>query len=198
MKKDWTGNKATVFAQIGTIYKTKQTNPDRGLDYYATPPKALEDLLQREQFQNVWECADGEGYLCEVLKKYGLLAKHSDIVDRGCGEVIDFLKYQGEWDGDIITNPPYCYAMQFVLKALEIIPEGRKVAMLLKIQFLEGKQRRKLLFNENSPAKIYIWSDRISCALNGKFDEIKHGSPMMFAWFVWEKGSKGNTVIKWF
>jgi hypothetical protein len=198
MKKDWTGNKATVFAQIGTVYKTKRTNPDRGLDYYATPQKALEDLLQREQFQNVWECADGEGHLCGVLKKYGLLARHSDLVDRGCGSIIDFLKYQGEWEGDIITNPPYRYAMQFVLKALEIIPDGRKVAMLLKIQFLEGKQRRKLLFNENPPARIYVWSDRISCALNGKFDKIKHGSPMMFAWFVWEKGFKGDSIIKWF
>jgi hypothetical protein len=198
MKKDWIGNKATAFAQIGTIYQTKRTNPNRGVDYYATPPKALEDLLQREKFERVWECADGEGHLCGVLKKYGLLSKHSDLIDRGCGEIIDFLKWQGKWDGDIITNPPYRQALQFVLHALEIVPEGRKVAMLLKIQFLEGKQRRKLLFNDNRPIRIYVWSNRISCALNGKFDEIKHGSPMMFAWFVWEKGFKGDPVIKWF
>jgi len=198
MQKDWTGNKATPFAQLGVIYATKQTNPERGLDYYATPPKALEDLLQREKFENVWDVADGEGHLCNVLKKYGILGKHSDIVNRGCGEVIDFLQYEGKWNGDIITNPPYRYALQFVLKALEIIPEGRKVAMLLRIQFLEGKQRRKLLFNENPPARIYVWSDRISCALNGRFDEIKHGSPIMFAWFVWEKGFKGYPVVKWF
>jgi len=198
MKKDWTGNKATAFSQIGTIYNTKQTNPERGVDYYASPPKSLEDLLRVEKFENVWECADGEGHLCGVLKKYGILGKHSDLIYRGCGEGgVDFLLWSGTWNGDIITNPPYRYAQQFVEHALEIIPDGRKVAMLLKIQFLEGKNRKRL-FKNNPPKTIYVWSGRISCALNGKFDEIKHVSPMMFAWFVWEKGFKGDPFIKWF
>lgn len=38
----------------------------------------------------------------------------------------------------------YKYAQQFVEKALSIIPEGKKVAMFLKLQFLEGKARRAL------------------------------------------------------
>lgn len=197
MKKDWTGNKSTVFAQIGTIYQTKRTNPNRGVDYYATPPKALEDLLSVEKFSDVWECADGEGHLCDVLANHKILKKHSDLIDRGCGEVIDFLKYNGKWEDNIITNPPYRFAKEFVQKALDIIPERRKVAMLLKIQFLESKGRLNL-FRENPPKTIYVWSKRISCALNGKFDEIKHESPMMFAWFVWEKGFKGSPQIKWF
>ncbi len=197
MKKDWTGNKATAFSQIGTIYQTKQTNPDRGADYYASPPKALEDLLKVETFDNVWECADGEGYLCKVLKEKGILGKHTDLIDRGCGQGgIDFL-LENEWRGDIITNPPYKYAQNFVENALRIILTGRKVAMLLKIQFLEGKNRQKL-FKVNPPKKIYVWSGRISCALNGNFKNIKHGSPMMFAWFVWEKGFRGDPIVKWF
>ena len=49
-----------------------------------------------------------------------------------------------EWDGNIVTNPPYKYAQEFVEKALSIIPEGKKVAMFLKLTFLEGKARRAL------------------------------------------------------
>jgi len=194
--RDWIANKASTFALLGTDYKTKKTSPGRGRDYYATPPKALEDLLQQEKFEDVWECADGEGHLCRVLKSHGILAKHSDIVYRGCGEVIDFLKYEGKWNGDIITNPPYRWALDFVLKALEIVPERRKVAMLLRIQFLEGIRRRRQLLEENPPKRVYIWSRRIICALNGKFDEVK-SAVMMYGWFVWEKGFKGDPVIKW-
>lgn len=200
LKKDWTGNKATAFSQIGTIYETKQTDPNRGVDYYASPPQALRDLLKYESFENVWECADGAGHLCQVLKENGILGKHSDLIDRGCGERgIDFLDINGicQWPGDIITNPPYRYAQSFVEKALEIVFTGRKVAMLLKIQFLEGKNRQRL-FKANPPKTIYVWPGRITCALNGKFEDIKHGSPMMFGWFVWEKGFRGDPIIKWF
>lgn len=124
MKKDWTGNKSTAFAQIGTIYKTKQTNPDRGFDYYASPPQALEDLLAYEKFERVWECADGEGHLCRVLNRHGILARHSDLIDRGCGEGgVDFLAQNEIWNGDIITNPPYRYGKEFAEHALEILPK---------------------------------------------------------------------------
>ena len=63
------------------------------------------------------------------------------LMDRGFGETgIDFLSIDNlEWNGDIITNPPYKYAQEFIEKALQIIPEGNKVAMFLKIQFMEGK-----------------------------------------------------------
>ena len=68
-----------------------------------------------------------------------------DLVDRGYGEVADFLAIDNlEWDGNIVTNPPYKYAQEFVEKALSIIPKGKKVAMFLKLTFLEGKARRAL------------------------------------------------------
>ena len=68
-----------------------------------------------------------------------------DLVDRGYGEVADFLAIDNlEWDGNIVINPPYKYAQEFVEKALSIIPKGKKVAMFLKLTFLEGKARRAL------------------------------------------------------
>lgn len=48
------------------------------------------------------------------------------------------------WDGDILTNPPYKYEKEFIEHAMTIIPDGRKVFMFLKLQFLEGKARGEL------------------------------------------------------
>lgn len=45
---------------------------------------------------------------------------------------------------DIITNPPYKFAREFVEKALEVVADGQKVAMFLKLTFLEGQARREL------------------------------------------------------
>lgn len=69
----------------------------------------------------------------------------TDLVYRGYGKGgINFLTYSGTWEGDILTNPPYKYAKEFIEHAMEIIPKGRRVFMFLKVQFLEGKARRKL------------------------------------------------------
>ena len=83
--------------------------------------------------------------MSRVLEAAGYEVVSRDLVDRGYGEVADFLAIDNlEWDGNIVTNPPYKYAQEFVEKALSIIPEGKKVAMFLKLTFLEGKARRTL------------------------------------------------------
>lgn len=68
--------------------------------------------------------------------------------------------------------------------------------MLLKTTFLEGKNR-KAFFKENPPKIIYVSSSRINCAKNGDFEKYK-SSAISYSWFIWEKGFKGNTIIKWF
>ena len=100
------------------------------------------------------------------------------------------------FDGDILTNPPYKYAMEFVLKALELIPDGHKVFMFLKVTFLEGQTRYNKLFSKYPPKKIYVFSKRISCAGNGEFEKFP-SSAVAYAWYVWEKGFTGDSVVKW-
>ena len=102
------------------------------------------------------------------------------------------------FDGDIITNPPYKYAQEFIEKAIELIPIGNKIAMFLKIQFLEGKKRKKL-FKKYPPKVIYVSSSRLLCAKNGEFEKMRQGggSAVAYAWFIWEKGYKGDTIINW-
>ena len=153
-------------------------------DYYATDPKAMHLLLEQETFnKNVWEVASGEGHLVNVLKDYGYDVYSTDIINRGAqDDIIDFLSYQGEFDGDIITNPPFKYAKEFVLKSLDIIPEGNKVAMFLKLTFLEVKSRKD--FFVNTPFKtLYVSSSRIVCAKNGQFEEFK-SSAIAYGWYV--------------
>lgn len=166
-------------------------------DYYATEPKATKLLLEHESFnQKVWECCCGEGHMSEVLKKEGYEVLSTDLIDRGYGDyVMDFLSYDGTWEGDIITNPPYKYALEFVEKALDSINDNSKVAMFLKLTFLEGKKRKKF-FKENPPKRIYISSSRLMCAKNGEFERYK-SSAVAYAWFIWEKGYKGKPEIEW-
>ncbi|WWU70277.1 NAD(P)-dependent oxidoreductase [Clostridium baratii] len=167
-------------------------------DFYATEPKAIELLLELEEFnKNIWECACGEGHLSKVLSDSGYEVLSTDLIDRGYGKGnIDFLKCNKRFNGDIITNPPYKYAKEFILKALELVGEGDKVAMFLKVQFLEGKARKEL-FKNNPPKKVYVSSSRLNCAKNGEFEKYP-SSAIAYAWFVWEKGYKGKTIVEWF
>lgn len=190
-------NKQAVFTTMGARnYALEEREAN---DYYATDPKALELLLDIEQFSpNVWECACGAGHLSEVLVKRGYNVKSTDLFDRGYGEGgVDFLRYDGKFDGDIITNPPYKYALEFVKKAVETITDGHRVAMFLKIQFLEGKERRSF-FDTTPPRKIYVSTSRLCCARNGELEKYKDNTPQCYAWYIWEKGYTGNTVLKWF
>lgn len=194
--KDWTGNNKTVFTTLGASSHSDGTRQKN--DFYATEPNALEQLLKQEQFNNVWECACGEGHLSKVLIKHNIHGLSTDYIDRGFGQHgIDFLSFDvTEWAGDIVTNPPFKYSLEFVEKALRIINSGNKVAMLLRIQFLESKSRQQFL-KINPPKTIYVSSSRIICAKNGEFEKYK-SSAMCFCWFVWERGYTGDTVIKLF
>lgn len=195
--KDWIGNQNSVYSVLAASNHTKAAR--ELYDYYATDPKALELLLSVEDFQPViWECACGEGHLSKVLESHGFSVRSTDLIYRGFGEPepLDFLQTHVEnFDGDIITNPPYKYALQFVTHALNCVQTGRKVAMFLKLQFLEGKTR-KLFFLHNPPKNIYVSSSRLMCAKNGKFDKTA-SSAVAYAWFVWVKGFTGDPAIKW-
>lgn len=182
-------------------HSTTQREQD---DYYATDPRALEQLLELESFSpHVWECACGEGHLSDVLKAHGYDVKSSDLVDRGYAgtEVKDFFQITqddivADYQRDIITNPPYKCCQAFVEHALDIAKEGTKIVMFLKVQFLEG-QARRALFEKHPPKTIYVSSSRITCAKNGDFQK-KQNSVIAYAWFVWQKGYRGDTVVKWF
>jgi len=200
MKRDTEKGKNSVYKMLGASNHTD--NERQNEDFYATDPKAAKLLLELEMFAyDIWECACGEGHLSKVLESAGHNVKSTDLVYRGFGDGgIDFLDIGNkEWNGEIITNPPYKYAQEFIEKALRIIPEGNKVAMLLRLQFLEGIKRKKLFLSE-PPKTVYVSSSRILCAKNAEFEKMASsgGSAIAYAWYVWQKGFDGTTELKWF
>lgn len=126
-------------------------------DFYATEPKATELLLEKETFnKNILEPCAGKGHIRDVLVSNDYNVTATDLIYRG----VDDIKQEDvfnikEFNGDIITNPPYKMALPILKHCLDIIPEGNKVAMFLKVLFLEGKERKKF-FEENPPRYIYL------------------------------------------
>ncbi len=195
---DWNGNRRAVFVTNGDSSHSQQERASR--DYYATDPRAVRELLKRETFaDDILEPACGGGHISEELKKHGYYVKSVDIIKRNySGQLLaaDFLQQREKWAGDIITNPPYKYAAEFVQHALDVIDDGQKVAMFLKLTFLEGEKRRAL-FQQHPPCRIYVFTKRINCALNGEQKFFNASSAVCYAWFVWEKGSQQKPVIDW-
>lgn len=196
MEKDWTGNSKSTFSQLGASSHSVQEREQD--DFYATEPSAIDDLLKVETFnKNIWECAVGQGHLAKRLTEFGYQVKCSDIIDRGYSgtEVLDFLKSNEKFDGDIITNPPYKYCTEFILKALDSIPTGNKVAMFLKLTTLESQRRYDEIFKDFAPKTVYVFTKRKKCLKNGIDDGTS--SAVCYAWFVWVKGEHNCTEIKW-
>lgn len=199
MAKDWDGNKMSTFVCLGA---SNHTDKEREVnDFYATEPSAIDSLMAACSFfpRHVWECACGKGHLSERLKSFGFDVTSSDVVDRGYGAVCDFLKADKlpyEKECCIITNPPYKYATEFVLHAMDLLRDGQFCAMFLKTTFLEGQSRYERIFKNYPPRYICQFKKRVLCAINGEFGGIK-SSAVSYAWFVWEKGYKGAPTVKW-
>lgn len=91
MKKDWTGNKRTVFSILGA---SNHSETDRqSEDFYATCQDAIDKLASKFEIPHiVLEPCCGQGHLSERLKELGHEVWSYDIVDRGYGEVQNFFE----------------------------------------------------------------------------------------------------------
>ena len=146
-----------IYATLGASnHSNEERDPN---DYYATDPKAIELLLDEygdeiNLGKGIWEPAAGGGHLAEALRKRGHYVYASDVVDHGYeyDQLVDFFAVNNANCMDIVTNPPYCVAKEFVEHALEVIDTGRKVLMFLKVTFLESKKRKEL-FEKYPPAQ---------------------------------------------
>lgn len=211
-QNDWTGNTKSIYVTLGASNHVEEERQEH--DYYATHPSATEWLCSLETFsKDILEPACGEGHISKVLEKHGYNVESFDLIDRGYGEGgIDFLQYNEVVDKDIVSNPPYKLAQEFIEHAMEIVTEGHKVAMFLKLTFLESSGRKKL-FKKYPPKKIWVSSSRIPCGKNGDFyDRDKDGnikydksgnpkeisSAVCYAWFIFEKGYHGEMVVDLF
>lgn len=135
--------------------------------------------------------------MAEEIKKAGYIVRATDIVDRGYGEGgVDFLTTDfpsGKYD--IIMNPPFNICVDFIKKALLIAKN--KVAVLMPLRYLSSIERYDL-YKDYPPIRVYVYIERICIAKNGEFEKYESGcNPLIYAWYVWEKGYKGETTLKW-
>jgi hypothetical protein len=173
-------------------------------DFYCEPRWADEQLFDAETFNGtVHDPACGSGTIPSVCLSRGITATGSDIVRRcGFGEVADFFTDTTIRD-NVVSNVPFRHAEPFLRHALA--HTHRKVALILPISFLES-QCRDDLYERFPPARVWIFSRRPSMppgVMDGECDRwgavIQRegkGGMTPYAWFVWERGDRGETVMK--
>ena len=159
-------------------------------DFYETPTNGVEALIKYEKFKGkIWEPSCGKGAISTSLIKSGYEVYSSDLIDRGYGEVKDFLKTDLVFD-NIITNPPFNLANEFTLHGLNSV--RYKLVLLCKLSFLEGIKRSNSIFKQKKLKKVLIFSKRLSFEKNNT-----KGGLMAFAWFIYEMSYDGLPQIDW-
>ena len=194
--------KEDIFKLMGSSNHSKSKRINN--DFYATPKIAVDKLFLELEKLNInlpkliIEPSVGTGSIaypfCE--KGYGILG--FDIVDRGFPNtnIIDWLTVSRP-DFDelaIVANFPYNKIQEHTEHSLSILKDGEYLIELAKIQFLEGKARRKM-FNKNPPKYVLVFSERIKCLADGKDDTTS--SAICFCWYIFQKGFKGLPQIDW-
>ena len=211
MNKDWKGNSRAAKYSLA-IKKNDSDSVREQDDFYATDPEALQKLIDRcsvwlqriwirtcKQRDIIWECACGDGNLAKCLTWNGLYVYATDLRDCGYGySGVDFLQEKGTPNGCkiILTNPPYSLANEFILHALEILPEGGLYIALMNINCLAGIERYNKIFSKGSLREIYVFSKRIGCWKNNERDD-KKAHIINYAWYVFQKGYKGQPTLYW-
>lgn len=134
----------------------------------------------------VWEPACGDGAISRVLagRRFGVI--NTDLIDRGYGVGgVDFLALQSRKARQIVTNPPFKHAEQFIRDGFKL--GVRYQAHLLKAQFWNAASRLPL-FQSHRPAAVL--------PLTWRLDFTGGGAPTMdCCWVVWMPW-EGETVYR--
>jgi hypothetical protein len=173
-------------------------------DFYTTPSIAVEKLfnelekLEIKLPEIIIEPSVGCGSIAYPFAQKGYYIMAFDIVDRGFPNtnVFDWLTVsRPEVDNlAIVANFPYSDIQAHTEHSLSLLKNGEYLIELAKIQFLEGKARRKM-FEENPPKYVLVFSERIKCLANGK--DTGGSSAVCYCWYIFEKGYKGRPQIVW-
>ena len=165
-----------------------------GPDFYPTPAWATYALIDNERFVgDIWEPACGDGAMSAVLAQTGNTVISSDLYDRGYGEAgHDFLSTD-RICANIVTNPPFHSAEGFVARALQ--QSRGKVALLLRLAFLEGGNRCRTIYRPHPPSRVWVFSERITFYPKGV--QRAGSGTTAYAWFVWDRSHTGPTEINW-
>jgi hypothetical protein len=177
-------------SSIGVYNNTDKCDERREGDFYPTPWQATEALLLREreylrEYQEIWEPACGDGAISEMLKLHGYHAVSTDLIDRGYGGTLDFLKSDIAPCRAIVTNPPFNVAEDFIRHAWDLGIDY--MALLLKANYFHADCRVGL-FNERKPARIYPLAWRVDFTGGG----ANHFDCM---WVIWDVTNRSDQCV---
>lgn len=189
-----------------TAVMARRVEPADSLDFFPTPPWATrafcEHVLPAVEFMPAgdlvaFDPACGEGHMALALREYFSVVHASDVFDYGFGEVDDFLHPDFppplvDW---IVTNPPFNLAGDFIRRALQIAKRG--VAMLVRLQFLEGEDRLARIFVRHRPAGIFQFAERVPMH-RGRW-VVNGSTATAYVWIVWRAAGAlgGRAEFDW-
>jgi len=171
---------------------------ERGFDCYSTPAVAVEALLRVEKLPRyLWEPAAGRGNIVNVLRKAGHEVLASDLIDYGdpthhAGRAFLLERKLPPGCECIITNPPFKIVEAFTRHALKLAPP--MLVLLLRLAFLESERRCDIL-EGTGLARVHVFRKRLPMMHRSNWTGPKANSGMAFAFFVWERGYTGPTVV---
>lgn len=163
-------------------------------DFYATPEKCTRALLRVETFEGAfWEPACGNGAISRVLP--GDVVS-TDLIDRGFGVAgRDFLFEQDLLAPNVVTNPPFKLVDEFVLHSIHLGAE--KIAIFMRLAWLEGRARHKKLWEPHPPIRIWTFCGRQTLWRGDDPNAKDTGGAIAFSWFIWERGYHGAPAMGW-
>lgn len=170
-------------------------------DWYVEPYECSLALFDLETFEGkVWDPACGRGNILRSAISSNIDAIGTDIVVRNesCSKKMNFLEEEPDFEfQNIVSNPPFGVAEDFVRKSIEIVPAGGKVAMILPMVWLSGFSSKRDWLPYSPLKKYFSISPRPSMPPGAVIEAgVKAGNGTKdFAWFVWEKDYCGDATV---
>ncbi len=162
-------------------------------DFYKTPLIAIENLLDNYELKGKMfldPCA-GDGRIGQAVKaRYPHMIidnveirseEKVGLKKQKLGDVFikDFLSFETDKEyNTIMTNPPFSLAKEIIEHSFEIATENTEIVMLLKLSFLESKERFEF-WRDYPVSKLFCLRDRPRF-INNSTDFAA------YAWFVWD------------
>jgi hypothetical protein len=184
---DQVAGRKNVRREVGGFEREKD-------DFYPTPAALVRPMLAMETFEGtVWECACGDGAISRFFRPDQVIS--TDLVSRGYGSSgIDFLKQDELWAPNIVTNPPFKLWLPFARHAQAL--GAKKVVLFSRLLTLEGRANSAFM-QESGLTRVLISAGRVNILPPGAVDK-GHSGTVAYAWYVWERGYRGDPGIKWF
>ena len=157
-------------------------------DDYQTPTWVTELLLPHlgPRPLRIWEPAAGRGQMVAVLSNAGHKVFATDIASG-----VDFLAAAGLDIQAVVTNPPYSFASEFIVRSLQVTRRhSGMVAMLLRTDFDHAQGRQNLF------GKCWQFSRKVVLLRRITWFEPATASPSFnHAWFIWNWQHTGKPTL---